>query len=446
MMTQSASRGLAWNPGIALARLCLAVAMTAGMLPAQSGQTRIIDTVYLADGARFDGYVQLEWQSFVTPKAPIAPQSKLVRVINGALDVSLAPTVDLGYTAFYRVRYFSNGRVRYTEYWDVPESQTTLGVAAVRLDRAPAPGPGSGSGPGVALPIAQADVLDLTADLEDRPVKGPNFFPSRTVFVNPEGALEVISGSPTDCVRVDGTSVPCGESASYLVDGEVPQGAISGINSIFTLSGTPTPPESLQIFRNGVLQRVGIDYALSGATIQFLIGAVPQTGDLLAAYYRTFQTTGAPSSGAGVLPQVLCGKTGNTTQSLSFEDLGACTLGGGLLFPGDRLEIHFDWALSGGIPDAYEIQAVWAGDPIYSRAFASGDATASGTIRVSIGDTARQFSAQSHGSVSSMHVAMGTLSLPVSAFQLVFRGKLATSEEAALTLTSFAVVRYPSVD
>ncbi len=460
MLIQRATRFFAGVTGAHLALLCLAGILADGALMAQPSQTRVMDTVYLADGSRFDGYIQFEWQSFVASKVPIAPQSKLVRVINGALDITLAPTVNAGYTAFYRVRYFSNGRVRYTEFWDIPVSSTTLGIADVRLDRAPAPSNGSGNnpnpnpnpdpdpdpGPGFMLPLAQSDIVDLPADMDDRPVKGPNFFPSRTVFVNSDGALEVISGSPTDCVRVDGTSVPCGEAATYLVDGEVPQGEISGINSIYTLAGTPTPPESMQVFRNGVLQRAGVDYAIFGNVVQFLVGAVPQPGDQLSAYYRTFQTTGAPISGAGLLPQVLCSKTGASTQSDAFADLGACTLGGGLLFPGDRLEVHFDFAMSGVSPGAYDIQAVWAGTPVYTRTFTSGDATASGSVRVSIGASTRQFSAQSHGATSAIHVATGTLSLPVSAFQLVFRGKLASAGDREITLTNFAVVRYPGVD
>jgi len=391
----------------------------------------------------------------VTSKAPIAPQSKLVRVINGAIDLTLTPTANSGYTAFYRVRYYSNGRVRHTEFWDVPVSAATLGIGDVRLDRAPVPpgGPGNpppstdpGSGGGIILPLSQADVIDLPADLEDRPVKGPNFFPSRTVFVNSDGALEVVSGSPTDCVRVDGTSVPCGESASYLVDGEVPQGDISGINPIFTLAGIPTPPESLQLFRNGILLRAGTDYAALGTVIHFMPNALPQPGDQLTAYYRTFQTTGSPATGAGLLPQVLCSKAGGTTQSDSFSILGSCTLGGGLLFPGDRLEIHFDYALSGASPGPFDIEAVWADTPIYSRSFAGGDATASGSIRISIGTTQKQFSAQSYGAASPIHHLTGTVSVPVSAFQLVFRGKLASPGNRAVTLTNFAVVRYPSVD
>lgn len=428
---------------LALRVFCF-LALAAGALLAQPDQTRITDTVYLAGGERFDGYVQFEWQSFVTPKAPIAPQSKLVRVVNGALDVTLAPTVNLGYTAFYRVRYFSHGRVRYTEFWDVPLSSTPLTVAGVRLDRAPTANPGTGTG--VALPITQADVIDLPEDLADRPVKGPNFFPSRTVFVNPDGALEAISGAPTDCVRVDGSAVPCGDTASYVVDGEVPQGSLSGTNPIFALTGTPTPPEGLQVFRNGVLQRMGADYALSGSTIQFVEGAIPQPGDLLVAYYRTLQTTGSPFTGSGLLPQVLCSKAGTGTNSLLFADLGACTLGGSLLFPGDRLEIQFDWALTGSVADAYEVRVLWAGASIYTRSFAAGDSTATGSARVSIGDVTRQFSVQSYGAISPLQVTTGTLTVPGSAFQVLFQGRMATTEDAQLTLTNFAVVRYPKVE
>jgi|GEM_PF-1194496 len=433
-------------------RLILSLIAVTASLFAQPDLTRVVDTVFLADGSRFDGYMQFEWQSFVTSKAPVAPESKLVRVVNGALDVTLAATQDMGYTAFYRVRYFSSGRVRYTEYWDVPKSTTPQNVAGVRMSGIPSGGSGNGGGTGgdggggiFALPIGQEDVIDLPGDLEDRPVKGPNFFPSRAVFVNPEGALEAISGSPTDCVRVNGTSVPCGSNSTYVVDGEPLQGQLTGINTVFTITGTPLPPESLQVFRNGVLQRVGLDYALSGSTIQFVLAAVPQPNDILVAYYRTAETTGSPSTGVGLLPQVLCSKAGLRTTSLSFASLGACTLGGGLLFPGDRLEIQMDWKQDGVAAGAFDVELLWGGTPFYTRSFQTSDTTAAGTVRVSIGTSARQFTAQSFGSVSALTTATGTLNLPPSAFQFSVRGRVADAVNGALLLTNFSVIRYPGV-
>ena len=411
----------------------------------QPTTSRISDTIYLANGERFTGFVQIEWQSFVTPKAPIAPDSKLVRVVDGLLEADRVPTRNLGYTAYYRVRYFRSGRVQYVEYWDVPSSASPLTVAAVRMVAPPSSG--QTTDPGISLPLAQSDVENLSDDLADRPVKGPNFFPSRTVYVNTEGALEAISGSPTDCVRVDGTAVPCGsgDSAVYLVEGEVPTGVVNGLNQVFTLSAIPGPPESLQIYRNGILQKQGLDYTLSGSIVSFAISAIPQTDDVLLAFYRTFQTSNPPVNGSGTLPQVVCGLPGSSTSSLTLVDLGSCNLGSSLLQAGDRLEILFDFALTGGTPDGFQVELLWNGSPILSRSFVAGDLTASGSARVAMGTTTRQYSTTSFGLASAQQLGSGTLPVPGATFPVTIRGRLTSNPAAQLTLTSYIVTRYPAV-
>jgi hypothetical protein len=72
-------------------------------------------------------------------------------------------------------------------------------------------------------------------------------------------------------------------------DQEVPAGIINGVNATFTLAAAPSPVGSLMLIRNGLLQTAGIDYTLSGNTIAFLAGAIPQstpTPDGLVAWYR----------------------------------------------------------------------------------------------------------------------------------------------------------------
>jgi hypothetical protein len=435
------------QPGWRLIQLFFCILVAGLALSGQPTTTRVTDTIYLADGEKFDGYVQIEWQSFVTPKAPIAPYSKLVRVVNGLLDVDLVPTRNAGYTAYYRVRYFRNGRVQYTEYWDVPATSTVQTIAGLRLLAPPTAGQTTNPGPGVTLPLPQEDVEDLTTDLADRPVKGPNFFPSRTVYVNPDGALEAISGSPTDCVRVDGTAVPCGsgDSALYLVEGEVPGGVVSGVNQLFTLASIPGPPESLQLYRNGVLQKLGLDYTLSGSIIAFNVAAVPQPNDVLLAYYRSFQGTQSPGGGSGTLPQVICGLPGADTSALSLTTLGSCTLGGSLLQAGDRLEIQFDLAITGTPADAYEVRLLWSGTPILARTFVAGDTTASGRATIAIGSTTRQYSTSSFGLVSVQQLGTGTLPLPGDTFPVELQARLITNPASQITLTSYVITRLPRV-
>jgi hypothetical protein len=70
-----------------------------------------------------------------------------------------------------------------------------------------------------------------------------------------------------------------------FVDQETPTGAINGTNGIFTLSQTPSPVTSLQVYRNGLLMSAGVDYTLSGMTVTF-VAVVPQSTDTLLCSYR----------------------------------------------------------------------------------------------------------------------------------------------------------------
>lgn len=68
-------------------------------------------------------------------------------------------------------------------------------------------------------------------------------------------------------------------------DGEIPTGAINGINAAFTLAYTPKTG-SVHLFLNGVRQRLTTDYTVAGNTITYASGAKPQTGDNHYADYR----------------------------------------------------------------------------------------------------------------------------------------------------------------
>ena len=150
-------------------------------------------------------------------------------------------------------------------------------------------------------------------------------------------------------------------------------------------------------------------------------------------------------NGSGTLPQVICGLPGSSTNAITLTTLAACTLADGLLQSGDRVEIQFDYALTGASSDNYDVQVVWAGSPLVTRTFLNTDARSSGMVRVAVGSTVRQYSAQSQGQVSGAQFAAGTLVIPTGAFQVELRGKLASNQAAQITLTAFTVTRYPRV-
>jgi hypothetical protein len=72
-----------------------------------------------------------------------------------------------------------------------------------------------------------------------------------------------------------------------FVDGETPGGTPNGTLVTFTLANPPGGSGSaLHLYRNGLRQKAGVDYTISGSTITFLPVSVPQVGDSLLADYR----------------------------------------------------------------------------------------------------------------------------------------------------------------
>ena len=132
-----------------------------------------------------------------------------------------------------------------------------------------------------------SDVNGLNEALAERPRKGLEFQSGRAAVIDGNGEISGALGAPADCVRVDGSAGPCGSGAGpVFVDMEAPSGAVDGVNVVYTLTGAPSPAASLHLFRNGLLQRPGVDYSLNGTTVTFNAVATPQTGDAVVASYR----------------------------------------------------------------------------------------------------------------------------------------------------------------
>jgi hypothetical protein len=270
-------------------RIGAAGALLSAIAWAQPSLTTISDVLFKADGTRFNGLAQFTWVSFESGNGSnIAQQSKTIRIIDGNLFVQLTPTTDAVPAAQYSVKYSSDGKIQFTETWAVPSSTTTLRVRDVRTTQPVFP-PGGGGGAGAVTTILESDVTGLVQDLAARAVKGPGYFNSRAAIINDSGGLEGAVGAGTDCVKVNGTAGPCsagGGGSVVFVDQEVPLGGVDGSNTQFTIVSTPAPTTSLQLFRNGLLQKGGFDYTLTGANITFVSAATPQPGDTLVAYYR----------------------------------------------------------------------------------------------------------------------------------------------------------------
>ncbi len=278
--------------------LTLLMSMTLWAVPPL---TTIQDVLYKADGTPFNGTLFIEWKSFeAVDYSTIATHSLTVPVVNGVLRVQLVPTTNATPAATYTVRYSSDGRIQFTEVWSVPPSATVVKLKDVRV--ASSTQPGGGENPPPPGEILISDVEGLAEELALRPVKGASYAPSRAVYIGASGDLEAVSGNVSDCVLVDGTSGPCGTggggTAPGFTDGETPAGLINGSNVTFTLAEAPNPSTSLALYRNGVLQRSGADYSVSGNVITFATAATPQVGDLLQVSYR-LAGAAAPLTEAG---------------------------------------------------------------------------------------------------------------------------------------------------
>ncbi len=132
-----------------------------------------------------------------------------------------------------------------------------------------------------------------------------------------------------------------GLNATTKITGEVVGGTINGLNAVFQLKYVPSPGQGVLVYRNGIRQAVGSDYTLSGTTITFATGAIPQIGDAVLADYVT-----APQA----LPSVPSLAFGNgalyapaTVQTVTFSN------------PGPAAAVFSSWTLVGSNAASYSI-------------------------------------------------------------------------------------------
>jgi hypothetical protein len=415
--------------------VCLAVPLLAGPT-----LTTIQDVVYRADGTPYSGLVIIKWTPFEAgDTSKIATQSLTVNISGGNLVVQLVPTTNAVPAGYYSVTFASSGNDQFTESWAVPPSTKPLRVRDVLMSQ---------SAQSSALvtgqsPIPETNVIGLTADLEARPVEGPAYAAGRVAYINSVGALDAVSGSVSDCVHVDGSSGPCGTGGSggpTFSDGEAPAGVVDGANVAFTVSAVPMPASSLALYRNGVLQKAGQDYTLSGNSIRFLAGSAPQPGDTILASYRV---TPAGSTQGPPTAQVLCSGTGTATSSTTISSLGTCAIPAGTLKIGDRVKISFDYSHEGALA-GFTFAVNWASTLLVQRNGSSADSLVSGWAEAGVGIASSQLSVQSWG--TALGLAAGLVNAPDSldySIVLAFQGKMAAPTIDTITLRSFSVVRYP---
>ena len=398
--------------------------------------TTIQDVLYKADGARFNGTLTISWTSFeAIDRSAIEQQTTTVTVVNGYLLVQLVPSTTATPPTTYTVVYNSDGKVQFQELWAVPSSVLPLRVRDVRLNTTGA------AGNETVTTVQESDIVGLVSDLGARPLKGPGYALGRTAFVNASGAIETVTGAPSDCVRVDGSSGPCGGAQLGFVDGDAPAGLVDGANTQFTLSGVPNPAASLTVYRNGMLQKAGQDFVLSGNQIQFVPAAAPQSGDTLLASYRlSGSTDDTPRLFPN--PQVLCSGLGAATNSNTLASVGNCAIPAGFLAAGDRVEIRFDLDHDGST-GGFAFEVHWGAATVLSRNASPLDAQATGRADAALTAAGAQLSYQTWGTSLAFAAGVGKATDDYTAGITVdFQASAAVSGET-VSLKNFTVVRFP---
>jgi hypothetical protein len=424
----------------------LVAAMFCCILSAQNQLVTIQDTLFMADGIRFNGTLFIRWNTFDTNSGTIIQQSRTVVVSNGNLQVQLAANASVPAPAnSYSVAYQSDGREQFSEAWTVPQVSRSLKVAEVRTGTFST---SSGSGSvGNQTPIPISSVVGLVADLAQRPTKGPGFGTGSVAVINQSGQIETAAGNVGDCVYVDGTAGACGGASPQFFDAETPGGVVDGTNPTFTLTNPPSGA-SLQLFRNGMYMKSGFDYTLTNSSVEFVTGAKPQPGDTLVASYRIDPSAGnignLESGSIGrrtPLAQIICSSTGRTNGGNYWASLGACDIPATSLRPGDRFEIRFNY-MHKGSNAGFDAQVLWGTTAVVLRHGSTLDAALVGRAEASVTATGAQITAESWGTVLPLLPAIISSGVQ-NGLKLDILGKL-DAEGTDTIGASYTVLRYPA--
>ncbi len=421
----------------ALAAFLLAVSMEA-----QPALTTIADTLYRADGSRFNGTLFITWDAFQGgDTSDIATANLTLPIVNGVLRVALVPTTTASAGAQYNLTYNQNGVNQFTQVWAVPPSSTVLRIRDVLVSTGTVVGPSP-----VTSPVTISEVVGLLNALALTAQKGVGFALGRTAVIDLSGLIDGASGNLSDCVHVDGSSGVCGAATGVFPgfsDAEAPSGAINGSNTTFTVAFTPSPAGSLQLYLNGLRLDAGVDYSLLANTVTFFVASTPQTGDLLLASYRYAN----PSNPLGSLttPQVVCSSTGSGTASMTILQLASCTLPAGLLGTGDRLEVDYHYTHMGSAL-GFTGQVQVAGTTVAERAAAASESLLVGRSSFAFHAGGQTWETSSWGSSTlAFASSAGTAIIdPTQAVTISFQGQMSGSGTDTVTISNFTVIRYPA--
>ncbi len=446
---------------MSLARKMAIILCAALPLSAAPTLTTIQDTIYKADGTKFNGTAVISWSTFdANDTSHIGMQSLTVQIINGFLRVQLVPNSNATPPNDYAVQYSSDGKQQYVETWSVPPSATPLRIKDVSVTAGTASTGGTGStGGGVVSPpstspITEANVIGLLTDLSLRPLKGTSYVDGGTAMIDSTGAIDTVQGNLSDCVHVDGSSGPCVDPSVVpsIVTNETPGGVVDGSNATFTLANTVSPANSLLLYRNGLLLQSAVDYNIqSDGSILFVPAALPQPGDILLASYQDSASSSSVSSQVvaqqsiqALAPQVLCGATGTSTASPSAVSLGSCVIPANTLSSGDRVEVRFSLSHQGAT-NGFVFSVLWGSAVMVQRTAFSSDTLVVGHGDASIGSAGTILDSETWGTVLSLAPAVAAASNALStSLKIDFQAAMSAAGSDTVGLQNYTVLRYPT--
>jgi hypothetical protein len=196
------------------------------------------------------------------------------------------------------------------------------------------------------------------------------------------------------------------------------------------------------LFRNGLRMESGLDFGLSGRTVTFFLGSIPQAGDSLVASYR-FANPGNPQ---GILPspQVVCSGTGGNTGATTLTQLNSCTIPAGTLLTGDRIEVEYQYSHTGSAV-GFTGEVHIGGTTVVSRAAPSSEGLFVGRTSLGTYSGAQTWDTQSWGGSLSFLATAGTAGEDITqALTVAFLGKMASTTSDNIVIRNFTVIRYPS--
>ena len=425
-------------------RLMICAGLAACLLQAAPPLTTIQDTLYRADGSLYTGNLQIEWKSFqASDNTTVPAQSITLRIYRGQFKTQLVPTTTASVGASYTVSYYSDGRLHAKENWAVPPAASAIRVADVRVPGSSGGSNGGstgGGGGGTAGSVTIADVPGLQDALDARPRMGVGYTPGRTAVINGLGEIDGALGAGSDCVTVEGAGSICSSVVGSVtfVDGDGLVGNVNGTNPTFSLAHAPGPASSLAIYRNGVLQKFGTDFTATGASVTFLSGSIPKTGDILTASYRL-------SSSSNPFAEIVCSAAGTSTTATSLTSLGTCAIPANLLAAGDRLEISADLTHE-GTSQGYTVASKFGAFTLQTLSSSAGEGFTTVRAELGLASTTAYYGIQSWGASTGQAQAAGNISslnytLPIN---VDFQAALSAAGANTVTLRNFTVRRLPA--